>query len=102
MSNVSLSPSLVPSRRRSRQEDLTLPAILEFQWPSAAIVNAPIPRSARGVVWMIASMVAALIAATALIPDRPGGDCQGNSDFAVANDRGAATGNRDRTLDQRA
>ena len=68
MSNASVSTSLVPSRRRSRHDDLTSPVILEFQWPSAAIANAPIPRSARGVVWMIASMVAVLIAATALIP----------------------------------
>jgi hemolysin D len=45
-----------------------LPTVLEFQWPSTAIVNAPIPRSARGIVWMITSMVAALIAAAAIIP----------------------------------
>ena len=68
MSNASVSTNLVPSRRRSRHDDLTLPVILEFQWPSAAIANAPIPRSAQGIVWMIASMVVALIAATALIP----------------------------------
>jgi HlyD family secretion protein len=45
-----------------------LPAILEFQWPSTAIINAPIPRSARGISWMITGMVATLIAASALIP----------------------------------
>jgi hemolysin D len=45
-----------------------LPTVLEFQWPSTAIVNAPIPRSARGIVWMITSMVATLIAAAAVIP----------------------------------
>jgi len=43
-------------------------AILEFQWPSAAIVNAPIPRSARGVVWVVTSMVAAIIALFAVLP----------------------------------
>jgi hemolysin D len=68
MSNATVSTSLVPFRRRSRQDDLTLPVVLEFQWPSAAIANAPIPRSARGIVWMIASMVATLIVATGLIP----------------------------------
>jgi len=67
MSNAS-SFSLVPSFRRSEKKDPTLPAILEFQWPSTAIVNAPIPRSARGIVWIIASMVVVLIAATGLIP----------------------------------
>src|SRR5438552_15179241 len=54
--------------RRRREPDPTLPAILEFQWPSTAIVNAPIPRSARGIAWVITSMVAALIAAMGLIP----------------------------------
>lgn len=67
MSNAS-SFSLVPSFRRSEKKDPTLPAVLEFQWPSTAIVNAPIPRSARGIVWIIASMVVVLIAATGLIP----------------------------------
>jgi hemolysin D len=54
--------------RRSEPDDPTLPAILEFQWPSTAIVNAPIPRSARGTVWIIASMVLVLLAAMAMIP----------------------------------
>ena len=54
--------------RRRGGADPTLPAILEFQWPSTAIVNAPVPRSARGVTWVITSMVFALIAAMGLIP----------------------------------
>src|SRR5438270_13189466 len=53
---------------RSDMADPTLPAILEFQWPSTAIANAPIRRSARGIAWVIASMVVALIAGIALIP----------------------------------
>ena len=55
-------------RRRADADDQTLPAILEFQWPSTAIVNAPVPRSARGIVWMVASMVAVLVTAMGLIP----------------------------------
>lgn len=55
-------------RRRSAAADPTLPAILEFQWPSTAIANAPIPRSARGIAWVISSMVVAMIAAMGLIP----------------------------------
>jgi HlyD family secretion protein len=55
-------------RRPSEANDPTLPAILEFQWPSTAIVNAPVPQSARGIVWMVASMVVVLVAAMALIP----------------------------------
>ena len=60
--------SLVTGWFRLEKEDPTLPVILEFQWPSTAIVNAPIPRSARGIVWMVASMVAVLIFATSVIP----------------------------------
>src|SRR5215470_14350036 len=62
----SIALSLV--RRRGEPSDPTLPAILEFQWPSTAIANAPVPRSARGVTWMVAVMVAAMIAAAGLIP----------------------------------
>ena len=60
--------SLSLMRRRSALQDPTLPAILEFQWPSTAIVNAPIPRTARRIVWVITSMVVALVAIMGLIP----------------------------------
>jgi HlyD family secretion protein len=55
-------------RRRAEPDDPTLPTLLEFQWPSTAIINASVPRSARGIVWVVTSMVFALIAAMALIP----------------------------------
>src|ERR1700756_2789231 len=48
--------------------DPTLPAILEFQWPWTAIVNAPVPRPARGTVWVITSLVLVMIATMGLIP----------------------------------
>jgi hemolysin D len=67
-SNSTSSNSLVPSWLRSEKKDATLPIILEFQWPSTAIVNAPIPRSARGVTWIVTSMVVSLIVAAGLIP----------------------------------
>ena len=54
--------------RRRSEADPTLPAILEFQWPSTAIVNAPVPRSARRIVWLIASMVFVLVATLGIIP----------------------------------
>src|SRR5437016_3739267 len=60
--------ALVPPWRKSEPKDPTLPAVLEFQWPSTAIANAPIPRSARGITWMITSMVFLLIAVAGLIP----------------------------------
>src|SRR5271163_4909125 len=62
------SNGLVSVWHRSETKDPTLPVILEFQWPSTAIVNAPVPRSARGIIWIIASMVATLILVTGIIP----------------------------------
>jgi hemolysin D len=59
--------NIVPLRRPDKN-NAALPAILEFQWPSTAIVNAPVPHSARGIVWIITSMVIALIGVTAAIP----------------------------------
>jgi hemolysin D len=47
----------------AEHRDPTLPAILEFQSPSTAIINAPIPAVARNAAWIITSMfVACLIA----------------------------------------
>ena len=48
--------------RRFEAVDPTLPAILEFQRPSAAIVDTPMPLVARATTWIIASMVFSLIA----------------------------------------
>jgi len=66
--NRALSNTLAQVRRRSRPDDPTLPALLEFQWPSTAIVNAPVPRSARNILWLVASMAFALTATMGLIP----------------------------------
>ena len=44
--------------------DPTLPVILEYQSPSTAIVNAPIPRMARGMIWIVGSMVLACSSAS--------------------------------------
>jgi hemolysin D len=67
MMNKLASSTMALVKRRPEPDDPTLPAILEFQWPSTAIVNAPIPRSARGVIWMVTSMVFVLVAAMGLI-----------------------------------
>jgi hemolysin D len=67
MSSTSLTTR--PARwRRMQASDPTTPAILEFQWPSTAVANAPIPRAARGIVWIISSLVIALVALAGLIP----------------------------------
>ncbi|MDG4909846.1 HlyD family type I secretion periplasmic adaptor subunit [Mesorhizobium sp. WSM4898] len=65
------SPSLTVRQARwgrAKTNDPTTPAILEFQWPSTAVSNAPIPRAARGIVWMISSLVIVLITVAGLIP----------------------------------
>jgi hemolysin D len=61
------TPSL-PVLFEKKKNDPTLPVILEFQQPSTAIINAPIPRSAQGMVWTVASMVVALIAIAGVLP----------------------------------
>ena len=65
---MSKSSSNAVAVRRRGGADPTLPAILEFQWPSTAIANAPIPRSARGITWIIGSLVVAMIATMGMIP----------------------------------
>jgi hemolysin D len=65
---MSRSSSQALVLRRRAPADPTLPAILEFQWPSTAIVNAPIPRSARGISWIVTSLVVAMIAVMGMIP----------------------------------
>src|SRR4051812_23028651 len=68
MEIVKSSSRVMRTDRRRTGDDPIMPAILEFQWPSTAIANAPIPRSARGISWIVTTMVAALIAALGLIP----------------------------------
>ncbi len=48
--------------------DPTLPVILEFQMPSTTITTAPVPRSARGIVWVVGSMLITVLLALGLIP----------------------------------
>jgi HlyD family secretion protein len=61
-------PTLPVSLRRGRVADPTLPALLEFQWPSTAVANAPVPAFARRVVWIVAAMVATLVLVAGLLP----------------------------------
>ena len=51
----------------AQSNDPTLPVILEFQSPSAGILAMPVPRSARGTVWVVSSMFAACVLALGLI-----------------------------------
>lgn len=48
--------------------DPTLPVILEFQMPSTAVTNVPVPRTARGIVWIICSMFAAILVTIGVLP----------------------------------
>jgi HlyD family secretion protein len=67
---MQLSPrpsSKAISLAQDDRHDPTLPAILEFQSPSSAIVNMPMPRIARGFVWTISSMIAVMFALSGVI-----------------------------------
>ena len=64
----SASKMLAVVRRQSEPNDPMLPVILEFQWPSTAIINAEAPPLARGIVWIIASLVFTMVLAMAVIP----------------------------------
>ncbi|SHG45628.1 hypothetical protein [Bradyrhizobium erythrophlei] len=57
-----------PVSRANRANDPTLPAILEFQSPSQSLAAAPVPRTARGTIWIISSMFVACVMAMGLIP----------------------------------
>jgi hemolysin D len=55
----------------AERHDPTLPAILEFQSPSTAIINYPVPRRAQHTAWLVSSMfVACLIAMAVFKVDR--------------------------------
>src|SRR3978361_17033 len=49
------------------RHDPTLPVILEYQSPSTAIINMPMPRIASGFTWTFASMIAVLCTISALV-----------------------------------
>ncbi|MGC8476159.1 MAG: HlyD family type I secretion periplasmic adaptor subunit [Acetobacteraceae bacterium] len=55
---------LLPATRRA---DPALPTLVEFQSPSTAVVNAPVPRGARGTIWIVASLFAAVAIAAGTI-----------------------------------
>ncbi len=68
---MQLSPRPSPkatSTAVAERDDPTLPVILEFQSPSAAIVNATIPRSARRIVWVVCSMFAVCLTVMGIVP----------------------------------
>ncbi len=68
MGKALTASGLLPHWLRSEKPDPTVPVILEFQWPTAAIVNAPVPRIARNMILIITSMVVIMIIAAGLIP----------------------------------
>jgi hemolysin D len=53
--------------RRFGAEDRTLPVVLEFLSPSVAVAATPVPRVARGLIWVVGSMFAAWVAALGFI-----------------------------------
>jgi hemolysin D len=65
---LSLRPSRKATNAVAIDDDPSLPVILEFQSPSAAVLAAPAPRGARGITWMISSLFAACLLSMGLIP----------------------------------
>ena len=61
LSSKAISPAV------EDRNDPTLPVILEFQMPSTVITTTPVPRAARGIVWILGSMLAAMLLALGLI-----------------------------------
>jgi len=65
---LSLRPfSKATKDETAERDDPALPILLEFQSPSTAIVNAPVPASARGISLVVSSMVAACFIALGVI-----------------------------------
>ena len=54
--------------RNLAEERRELPSLLEFHSPTNALSVTPVLRGARGISWMVSSLVAACFAAAALIP----------------------------------
>ena len=66
---VRISQNLAGMMQARREpEDAVSPALLEYQWPSTTIVNAPVPRVARNMTWIIMSMVVSLVALMGFLP----------------------------------
>ncbi len=59
--------SPAPSRR-GRRKDPTLPALLEFQSPSAGILSLPVPRTARSTIWIVTSLFFTCLVVMGLLP----------------------------------
>lgn len=59
---------LRPTQGLTRSEAAALPGLLEFQSPSSALSLTPVKGPARGTIWIVCTMVAALTAAAGLVP----------------------------------
>ena len=65
---LSLRPSRKATNALVADNDPSAPVVLEFQSPSAAVLAAPAPPSARNISWLITSMFAVCILAMCLVP----------------------------------
>ncbi len=68
--SLQVSPKATSPARggRALRKDPTLPALLEFQSPSAGILSLPVPRAARGTIWIITSMFFLCLLVMGLVP----------------------------------
>ena len=80
----------------------TVPVVLEFLSPAVAVAATPIPRVARGLIWVIGSMFAAWVAALGFIEIDRVVTAHGRVVSKGSHHRRAAARHRDRSLDRRA
>jgi HlyD family secretion protein len=64
----SSSKEISTSRADGREDSASVPALLEFQSPTAAVIALPLPPLARGTIWVITSMWAAFAMIIAFCP----------------------------------
>jgi hemolysin D len=62
------SSNLLPRDALRPRSSAELSALLEFESPTAALLATPVRRAARGILWIVISLVAACLAALALVP----------------------------------
>ena len=55
-------------RRAAAADAVALPSLLEFHSPSLALTHVPVNGGARGITWVVVSLIAACTAAAALVP----------------------------------
>ena len=67
-STAVVTRDFLPKRGHGTATPVRIPALLEFESPTAALVGAPVKPAARSILWSVVSAVVASIAIAALFP----------------------------------